>query len=275
MVPLVTPARRAMSSSLVAAKPRSEKTSRAAARISSGRASLRRCQRGRAAREERRLTAVAGIGGLQKLLTERSVSNFRFPPGSTPLPIKSDQIGVRSRNAQLAQKDDDLAAMVGGVIDEMPEHLPERMNVFATGGRLYDARLGEPNIVQIGYEGRPLPLDLLPPAPHVRQRAEVGSLRHRRIGLPQPPVQPQLLRPHDMGERAMNAAEAAFQIAEVLLLRQGSDRVEDDAVRPGVEREQLEQLVHNYRAAASSPASITESFTSRPSIACLSPITEP
>src|SRR6266566_1191491 len=124
MVPLVTPARRATSSSLVAAKPRSEKTSRAAARISSGRASLRRCQRGRAARDERRLTAVAGIGS-PKLLTEQSVSNFRFPPGSTPQPVEADQVRVRRGPAQLAQQDHDLAAMVRGMIDEMAKHLTE------------------------------------------------------------------------------------------------------------------------------------------------------
>src|SRR2546422_2050058 len=200
---------------------------------------------------------------------------MEFPRRSTPLPVKADEVGVRTRRAQLAQQHDNLATVVGRVIDEMPEHLPERVDVFAAAGRFYDAGLRESRIVQIGNEGRPLPLDLLPPAPDVRQGAEVGSLRSSGIGLPPPAVQPQLLGPHDMGERAMDAAKTAPQIAEVLLVRQGSDRVEDDAVRPGVVREQLEKFVHNYRAGASSPASITESLTSRPSIACLSPITEP
>src|SRR2546427_1018494 len=107
MVPLVTPARRATSSSLVAAKPRSEKTSRAAARISSGRASLRRCQRGRAARDERRLTAVAGIGA-PKLITEQAVRKFKFPPWSTPQPGETDQVRIRRGPAQLGEQNHHL-----------------------------------------------------------------------------------------------------------------------------------------------------------------------
>src|SRR6266566_3240361 len=95
-------------------------------------------------------------------------------------------------------------------------------------------------------------------------------------GLPsQPAMQPQLLGPHNVTERSMNPAKTALQVAKVLIVRQLGDRVEDDAVRPGVVVEQLQELVHPYRAGASSPASITESFTCFPSITCWSPMTDP
>jgi len=57
-------------------------------------------------------------------------------------------------------------------------------------------------------------------------------------------VQPELLRPHDVTQRAVNAPEAALEILEVLLIGQLLDRVENAAVRPGVVVEQLEELVH-------------------------------
>src|SRR5213076_2727081 len=75
MVPLGTPARRAMSSSLVAANPRSAKTSSAALTISSGRASLRRRQRGFAGFG--RFVAVRMRG--RNLVTKRSVSKVGSP----------------------------------------------------------------------------------------------------------------------------------------------------------------------------------------------------
>src|SRR5216110_259327 len=227
--------------------------------ISSGRAFLRRRQRG--------FSIVRGIQA-PKLLTERSVSKWSSRAGSTPLPVIADEVGVGSPRAQLAQKDDDLATVVGRVIDEMPEHLPERVDVFAAAGGLYDARVIEPNIVQRSNKGRPLSLDLFPAAPHIRQAAEVSSLCNGWIGLPHPAVQPQLLGPHDMGKRAMNPGKAALQITEVLRLRQGSDRSEDDAVRPGVIVEQLEEFVQSWQQVEAQQASVDEAAVN---CGCVSP----
>jgi hypothetical protein len=42
----------------------------------------------------------------------------------------------------------------------------------------------------------------------------------------------------------VNATEAALQVPEVLLLGQPGDRVEDDAVRPGIVVEQLEEFAN-------------------------------
>ena len=57
-------------------------------------------------------------------------------------------------------------------------------------------------------------------------------------------MQPELLRPHDVTQRAVNAPEAALQVPEVQLLGQPGDRVEDDAVRPDIVVEQLEELAN-------------------------------
>src|SRR6266705_3320016 len=163
MVPLVTPARRATSSSFVAAKPRSAKTSSAALMISSGRASFRRRQRG--------FTSVRGMQA-PKLITERSVSNFRFPLASTPPAVVQDEIGTRRRGAQLAQQRHDLAAVIGRVVDEVAKHLAEAVDVLPAAGRLYDSRLVESRLGQPRGERPPLRLDCLPPPARVGKRLQ-------------------------------------------------------------------------------------------------------
>src|SRR6267378_553651 len=238
MVPLVTPARRATSSSFVAAKPRSAKTSSAALMISSGRASFRRRQRG---------LAVACDMCAPMLLTERSVSNKSDRQTSTPPAVIQDEVGTRRRGAELAQERHDLAAVVGRMVDEMAKHLPVCMNVFPTAGRLYESRLLQPVLREPAQKAAPLRLDRFPAPADVRQRFQIGPLWNGGIGLPHPAMQPQLLGPDDVGERSVNPAVAALQIPEVLLLRQPRDRVEDCAVRPGVVVEQLEELVHGAR----------------------------
>src|SRR6266850_5990249 len=168
MVPLVTPARRATSSSLVAAKPRSTKTSSAAATISSGRAFLRRCQRGFFG------TAVRGIEA-PELVTERSVSNSGSPPPSSPA-VEEDQPRHRRRDAHLAQQRHDLAAVIRRVIDGVAKHLPERMPVFASGRRLHGTGLVQPIVAELCQEPPPLRLDRLPADPDLRGRVQVFSL---------------------------------------------------------------------------------------------------
>src|SRR5690349_19874539 len=164
--------------------------------------------------------------------------------------------------------------MVGGVVDEMAKHLAEGVHVFAAGGRLYQPRVVEPVLAQPGHEVPPLRLHRLPARAHLGQGFEVGTLRDGGIRSLQPAMQPQLLRPPDVAERAVNPAVAALQVAEVLVVGQPGDRLEDRAVRPAVVRKKIEKLVHQ-RAAAVSPASMTESVMSLPSIVSLSPITDP
>src|SRR6266850_2581164 len=168
MVPLVTPARRATSSSLVAAKPRSTKTSSAAATISSGRAFLRRCQRGFFG------TAVRGIEA-PELVTERSVSNSGSPPPSSPA-VEEDQPRHRRRDAHLAQQRHDLAPVIRRVIDGVPKHLPEGVPVFTAGRRLHATRLVQPIVAELRQKGPPLRVDLLPPGPDLRRRVQVLAL---------------------------------------------------------------------------------------------------
>src|SRR5215831_12210147 len=123
----------------------------------------------------------------------------------------------------------------------MPEHLAEGVHVFAAGRRLYDARLCQAGVGPTGHERGPLALDLLPPTPHLCQGMQVVALCNGGIRPSQPAMQPQLLGPDDMSECTVDAAEAALQVAEVLLVRQLSHRSEHDAMRPGVVLEQLEE----------------------------------
>src|SRR5882762_8209570 len=234
MVPLVTPARRATSSSFVAAKPRSAKTSSAALMISSGRASFRRRQRG---------LAVACDMNAPMLLTERSVSNKSDRQTSTPPAVVQDEVGTRRRSAQLAQERHDLAAVVGRMVDEVAKHLAETVDVFPAAGRLYDLRVVESRFRHPGQKPGPVSLDFFPPATDVGEGRQILPLRHHRIGLAQPAVQPQLLGPDDVTQGTVNPAVAALQVAEVLLVREPGDRVEDRAVRPGVVIEQLEEFL--------------------------------
>src|SRR5947207_9269402 len=127
---------------------------------------------------------------------------------------------------------------------EMSEHLAETVDVFGGARSLYEPRVLEPRLHHSGYESPPLCVDLLPPPSCLRERAQIGSLWNGRVGLPQPPMQPQLLGPDDVTQRAVDPAVAALQVAEILLVRQPGDRVEDRAIRPAIVVEQLEELVH-------------------------------
>src|SRR5207249_10936654 len=104
-----------MSSSLVAANPRSAKTSSAALTISSGRASLRRRQRGFAGFG--RFVAVRMRG--RNLVTKRSVSKVvpsLVQPGvllpSGFLAVVQDEVRTWRRRSKLAQERHDLAMIV-------------------------------------------------------------------------------------------------------------------------------------------------------------------
>src|SRR6266850_5031361 len=221
MVPLVTPARRATSSSLAAAKPRSTKTSSAAATISSGRASLRRRHRG-----ERGLRTVAFLGAATrgittpKLVTERSVTKPGSLVPSSP-PVEEDQACHGGHRAHLAQQRHDLTSMVGGVVHSVVKHLAEGVLVLPSGGGLHGSRLLQLPLGQPPEEPRPLRFDLLPPRSHVRAGAQVLALGDRRVRLLEPAVEPEVLRPDDVRQCAVDAAMTALQVALVQPRRQG------------------------------------------------------
>src|SRR6267378_27364 len=166
-----------------------------------------------------------------------------FRTGIFPAVVQ-DEVGTRRRGAQLAQERHDLAAVVGRMVDEVAKHLAETVEVFPAAGRLYDLRVVESRLRHPGHKPAPVRLDFFPPAPDVGERRQILPLRHQRIGLAQPAVQPQLLGPDDVTQGTVNPAVAALQVAEVLIVREPGDRVEDRAVRPGVVIEQLEEFVH-------------------------------
>ena len=130
------------------------------------------------------------------------------------------------------------------MVYDVTKHLPEGVDVFPTAGRLYEPSLIESGIRQCADEGPPLRVDCLPAARRRGERAQVGPLGNGRIGLPHPAMQPELFGPDDVAEGAVNPAVAALQVAEVLLLGQLGDRIEDRAVRPGVVVEQLEEFLN-------------------------------
>src|SRR6266545_2080844 len=154
-----------------------------------------------------------------KLLTERSVSKTGSRAESTPPSVVENEIGAGRRRSKLTQKRHDLAAMIGGMVDEVTKHLTERVEVFPAGGWLDEPRLIQPTLAQLSHEPAPLCLDCLPPITHLGERLQVRTLRDRGIWFLQPAMQPQLLGPHDVRQCAVNAAVAALQIPEVLLLR--------------------------------------------------------
>src|SRR6266536_2532333 len=78
--------------------------------------------------------------------------------------------------AQLAEERDDLATMIGGMVDKMANPLTERVYVFAAAGRLYQPCVIEPILAQPGHEPPPLHLDRFPAPAHLGQRFEVGAL---------------------------------------------------------------------------------------------------
>jgi len=47
------------------------------------------------------------------------------------------------------------------------------------------------------------------------ERRQIRTLRHCGIRFPEPAVEPQLLRPHDVAQRAVQAAVTALQVAEI------------------------------------------------------------
>src|SRR2546423_15388545 len=133
--------------------------------------------------------------------------------------------------------------MVRRMIDEVPKHLAERVDVFSAGRWLDETRVIEPILGQTSNKRRPLPLDAFPALAHLVQRVQIGPLRHQWIRQLLPPVQPQLLGPYDVTERAVDTAVAALQVPEVRLVGEPRDRVEDRAVRPRGVVEQLQEIL--------------------------------
>src|SRR5690348_3825917 len=161
--------------------------------------------------------------------------------------------------------------MIRGMVHRVTKHLPERVPKLAARARPHHDRLVETGLSEPVHERGPLPLDLLPP-PHGRvERREIFSLVNRGLRPAGPPVEPQLLGPHDVTQRAVEAAVAALQVAEVRVARERPERREDPAIGPGIVGEQLAHFGDgharvSYRAGASSPASSTLCWTVFPSM---------
>src|ERR1041385_4295704 len=253
-VPLVTPARRATSARLAGAKPRSTNTSSAAATISPGRASLRRCQRGGRARFD-------GVTALLTMLppdlvTERSVSKSGSPRSSrgrvsywgvgTNLiqfnelaAIEDDQPGGGRGEPQLAQQCHQLAAVIRGVVHDVAKHLAEGVHILAAARRSHRHGLRQARLVEPGEERQALRFDGFPPGARRGQGGGGFPLRDRGIRPAEPAVEPQLFRPDDVAHRAVQPAMTALQVANIRLGGDPLARREAGAIGPGVVREQL------------------------------------
>src|ERR1051325_7621251 len=253
-VPLVTPARRATSSSLAAATPRSTNTSSAAATISPGRASLRRCQRGGRARFDGVTALLTMIP--PDLVTERSVSKSGSPRSSrgpvryravgTNLiqfnelaAIEENQPGGRRGEPQLAQQCHQLAAVIRGVVHDVAKHLAECVHILAAARGSDGHGLRQAGLVEPRQERQPLRFDGFPPGARRGQSREVFALGDRGIRPAEPAVEPQLFRPDDVAHRAVQPAMTALQVANVRLGGHPLERREACAIGPGVVREQL------------------------------------
>src|SRR2546427_1651507 len=87
-----------------------------------------------------------------------------------------------------------------------------------------------------------------------RERREILPLRHGRVRLAEPAVEPQLLGPYDVTQRPVDPAVAALQVPEILLGRKRVQRREDAAVCPPVVGEQPSRPGAVHRASPCPPA---------------------
>src|SRR2546425_1578057 len=122
--------------------------------------------------------------------------------------------------------------MVARVIHGVTEHLAEAMEKLATGGWLDRPRLGEPRVREVPQERGALRFYFFPARAHSGERGQVLALRHLRVWRAEPAAQPQLLGPHNVGQRPVDPAVAAPQVPEVVLLRECRGGGEQLPVRP-------------------------------------------
>src|SRR5436309_5006869 len=129
--------------------------------------------------------------------------------------------------------------MIARMIDRVAKHLAERVHMLPTGTRLHYRRLVQAPLVEPREERLALCFDRLPPRARRGERRKVPALQDRRIGLPEPAVEPQLFRPHELAQRAVESAVAALQVAEVRLGGERLERGKEPPVGPRVVGEEL------------------------------------
>src|SRR5438128_5009524 len=129
--------------------------------------------------------------------------------------------------------------MIARVIDRVAKHLAERVHMLPTGTRLHYHRLVQAPLAEPREERLALRFDCLPPRARRGERRQVPALQERRIGVPEPAVEPELFRPHDVAQRAVESAVAALQVAEIRFGGERLERREEPPVGPRVVGEQL------------------------------------
>src|SRR5437016_14680747 len=101
------------------------------------------------------------------------------------------------------------------MIDRVAKHLAECVQILAAGTRLYRHGLVQAPFREPGKERLALRFDCLPARAGGGEGRQVPALWDRGIRLREPAVEPQLFRPHDMAQRAVESAVTALQVAEV------------------------------------------------------------
>src|SRR2546430_14440683 len=123
---------------------------------------------------------------------------IRRPPRSTLFPYPPL---FRS----LPQQRHELAPMIARMVDRVTKHLTEAVHIPTAGTRAYRHGLVQTPLAQPREERGALGFDGLPARARRGERRQVPALRHRGIGLREPAVEPQLFRPHDVAQRAVES----------------------------------------------------------------------
>src|SRR3989454_6609782 len=155
--------------------------------------------------------------------------------------IERDQPGSRRRRAHLAEQRDELPPVIARMIDRVAKHLAECVQILAAGTRLYRHGLVQAPFREPGKERVALRFDCLPARARGGEGRQVPALWDRGIRLREPAVEPQLFRPHDMAQRAVESAVTALQVAEV---RFGGERLPGREETPGGPRVGREEPPH-------------------------------
>src|SRR3989442_15764939 len=107
--------------------------------------------------------------------------------------------------------------MIARVIARVAKHLAECVHMLPPGTRLHYHRLVQAPLAEPREERLALRFDCLPPRARRGERRQVPALQDRRIGLPEPAVEPELFRPHDVAQSSAEAPAAALHVAEIRL----------------------------------------------------------
>src|SRR5437016_11204470 len=123
--------------------------------------------------------------------------------------------------------------MIARMVDRVAKHLAEAVHILTAGTRAYCHGLVQPPLAEPREERGALGFDGLPARARRGERRQVPALRRRGIRFPEPAVEPQLFRPHDVAQRAVEAPVAALEVSEIRLGGQRLERREAPTVGPG------------------------------------------